>query len=102
MPLGGAKSHDRDSRIEHVTWWTEEMPSEEKIEEGRRNIHHPDIVITHMLSESIDLLKYSSAFGMFLDEVYQNGFGSWYCGHYHMGKMYRVIRLVYQDICKEA
>lgn len=96
--FGGAPSHDRAYRKEHVSWWAEEMPSEREIEEGRQNLNHPDLVITHFLPESIDPFKNHTVFGSFLDEVYENGFKRWFCGHYHVDKKYKGIDLVYQNI----
>lgn len=95
--FGGAPSHDKSYRKEHVSWWADEMPSEAEISEGRRNLHKPDIVITHFLPESIDPYETHSDFGKFLDEIYRS-YGQWFCGHYHSDREYKGIHLVYNNI----
>lgn len=30
--MGGARSHDRENRIEHISWWEQEMPTSAEME----------------------------------------------------------------------
>lgn len=115
--FGGARSHDISSgilepddpeyrfkkkeldkgwepyRINHVSWWAQEMPSKEEMEEGRRNLaeHNNcvDFIVTHCCSSgtqailgggmytSDELTKYFQE----LRETIQ--FKKWFFGHYH-------------------
>ena len=84
-------------RSEFLYMNADEMPSEAEISEGRRNLHKPDIVITHFLPESIDPYETHSDFGKFLDEIYRS-YGQWFCGHYHSDREYKGIHLVYNNI----
>lgn len=49
--FGGGESSDHDLRTDTKTWWEEEMPSEEEMLEGRRNLENHgnkvDFMITH-------------------------------------------------------
>lgn len=82
--FGGASSHDIDGgilepddpdfkkkkkqldrgwqpyRINHVSWWKQELPSEAEMEEGRRNLtkygNQVDYIVTHCCSSSTQVL----------------------------------------------
>lgn len=82
-------------RVKNVSWWEQELPSEEEMENGRRNLatHNweVDYVISHCLPQSIAAI-YSRGFYKsdiitdYLDKLMlENGlkFNKWYCGHYH-------------------
>ena len=118
--MGGASSHDvqdgildRDDpefdlkyyylcreharfRINHESWWKEELPSDEEYAEARENLaranHQVDFIITHCAPSSIEDIIGKSTYihdrlTDFLDEVYHTvTFRHWYCGHYHMNK----------------
>lgn len=49
--FGGATSRDRDRRVEHISWWKEEEPSEADYQEGIKNLafcdNKVDYVVTH-------------------------------------------------------
>ena len=36
--MGGAKSHDTDHRITHISWWRQELPSDEEYSEALQNL----------------------------------------------------------------
>lgn len=93
-------------RINHVSWWAEELPSEEEMEEGRKNLekvdYNVDYVITHCLSNiSQDLLckttltRYGSrlSYGYdiltsYLEEIEAKlNYEHWFCGHYHVNQL---------------
>lgn len=110
--FGGAKSHDMSGglldpddpalklkirrlnrlelnyRLRNVTWWERELPSEEEMEEGIRNLERQnwsvDYVITHCAPTSLlpkgesDIL--TDYFDMILNRL---SFKTWYFGHYH-------------------
>ena len=113
--FGGAKSHDiRDGildpkedkkkikawnkdetklfRVNHVSWWKEELPSEEEKQNGIRNLalnnNKVDFIISHgapqmataMMGffEKDDLSRYLNMIAETVD------FKDWYFGHYHV------------------
>lgn len=118
--FGGARSHDVDGgildredpefqddrrraiecglpfRILHESWWKEELPDKEELEEGRRNLqkvdYEVDYIITHCCSSMVQK-ELEQIFGYslendiltdYLDEL-ENGlkYKQWYFGHYH-------------------
>ena len=79
-------------RVKGVSWWPEELPSEEEYEEAVKNLKradwHVDCVLTHCLPTSImeklDGDYVSDRLTDFLQTVMQRcRFDSWYAGHYH-------------------
>lgn len=115
--FGGASSHDIDGgilepddpdykkkkkeldqgwlpyRINHVSWWEQELPSEEEMEEGRKNLalHHNtvDFIVTHCCSSSTQAMLGGSLYKpdmetAYLEKIKQNTkFKKWFFGHYH-------------------
>lgn len=115
--MGGAKSHDTEDgilepgtpdfeqkllmlqrkpraryRINHISWWAQEMPSEEEYAETRRNLTKVDwsvdYVITHCAPTSIALMenRHNEADSLtdFLQEVKEKTrYHYWLFGHYH-------------------
>ena len=115
--FGGASSHDIDGgilepddpdykkkkkeldqgwlpyRINHVSWWKQELPSGEEMEEGRKNLelHHNtvDFIVTHCCSSSTQAMLGGSLYKpdmetAYLEEIKQNTkFKKWFFGHYH-------------------
>ena len=125
--FGGASSHDIDGgilerdnpdyrekvwyleakgipyRVNHLSWWAQELPSEEEMEEGRMNLeihdYKVDYVISHCASNRIGemILKevcarftYRSSHkndiltGYFEEIENKLSYEHWFCGHYHI------------------
>ena len=85
-------------RVNHLSWWKEEMPSEEEFEEGRKNLEkagwNVDFVITHCTASSTQtLLGGGSLFKIdelttYLEEIRQKcSYKKWFFGHYHDNRM---------------
>jgi hypothetical protein len=115
--LGGASSHDIDGgilelddpcfkkkkkeldkgwksyRINHLSWWKEELPSEEEMEEGRQNLqkynYEVDFIVTHCASSSTVALLSRGLYKPdlltdYLEKIRQTvKFKKWFFGHYH-------------------
>ena len=115
--FGGAGSHDIDGgilepedpgfkrkkkrldwegssyRINHVNWWRQELPSEEEMEEGRRNLakhdYSVDYIVTHCCASDTLALLDDSVYTpdietAYLEEIRQKTkFRKWFFGHYH-------------------
>ena len=115
--FGGASSHDIDGgilepedpdfkkkcarlnrnlipyRINHISWWKEELPSEEEMDEGRRNLsahdYTVDFIVTHCCSSSTQALLGGGLYTpdietAYLEEIrHKAKFKKWFFGHYH-------------------
>lgn len=118
--MGGARSHDiKDGildpkapgfqarywsmrregaqfRVNHHSWWEQELPSDEEYEEARRNLarvgYEVEYIITHCAPSSIENELSSGRYThdrltAFLEEVLeQSNFHYWLFGHYHDNK----------------
>ena len=119
--FGGASSHDISSgildpddpdfyemqrrlnragalyRVNHYSWWKEELPSEEEMEEGRRNLeahgNKVDFIISHCCSKQI---QFQLSLGWFKDDCLTDYFeelrqkvqyDKWFFGHYHEDRL---------------
>ncbi|MGM9972290.1 MAG: metallophosphoesterase [Anaeroplasmataceae bacterium] len=96
--LGGGTSIDKYRRIEHISWWKEEIPSEEEILEAKENLIKYNNKVDYIITHSCDTytlnnpkLYYNGnkceAFtdNMILDYFEENiDYKHWYFGHYHI------------------
>ena len=115
--FGGAASHDIDGgilnlddpgfkqkrrelnksmlsyRINHLSWWERELPTEEEMEEGRKSLafheNKVDFIVTHCCSSSTQALLSGGMYKpdiltKYLEEIRQTTkFNKWFFGHYH-------------------
>lgn len=90
--MGGASSHDKWCRKEHISWWKEELPTAAEmnaaIDTLDANSWTVDYVLTHCAPKSVQaLLAYwyeNDSLTSFLDRVQQGlRFKRWFFGHYH-------------------
>ena len=89
--MGGAKSHDTDHRINHLSWWQQELPSDEEYCEALQNLERcdwqVDYIITHCAPTSIAHME-SDRLTDFLQDVQERtDFRYWLFGHYHDNRM---------------
>ena len=80
-------------RINHISWWEQELASEEEMEEGRKNLrahdNTVDFIITHCCSTSTQTFISSSKYKAdretdFLESVKNSvNYKKWFFGHYH-------------------
>ena len=94
--MGGAKSHDTDHRINHISWWRQELPSDEEYSEALQNLERcnwqVDYVITHCAPTSIARKgsRHNEADRLtdFLQKIRdKTDFRYWLFGHYHDNRM---------------
>ena len=82
-------------RINHVSWWKEELPSQQEMDFGLKALakhdNKVDFVLTHCLPQEIAaIFSYGQyepdSLTMYLNTILHNGlqFNGWYCGHYHI------------------
>ena len=93
-------------RVNHLSWWAQELPSEEEMEEGRLNLelhdYKVDYVITHCASNRIQEMIQKTVFAKYgycsshkkdiltgyLEEIEGKlSFEHWFCGHYHINSL---------------
>lgn len=122
--FGGARSHDIDDgildrndyaceaefkrecrklkkqgklfRVNHISWWQEEMPSQDEMENGLKNLetvcNKVDCIITHCAPTSVELeivgCEYvPNELTEYLDKIKNTvDFEKWYFGHYHIDR----------------
>lgn len=115
--FGGASSHDIDGgilelddpafkrkkkkldrgwtpyRINHLSWWKQELPSEEEMEEGWKNLlendNNVDFIVSHCCASStLALISHGTykndILTSYFEEIRQKvHFKKWFFGHYH-------------------
>lgn len=90
--MGGASSHDKHLRKEHISWWKEEIPSDREFNFALKKLQQynwsVDYVITHCAPDSIQGLMAQhyehDRITNFLEVVNSRlKFKHWYFGHYH-------------------
>lgn len=107
--FGGGNSIDKRMRIPYVSWWPEEMPSEEEYEEGLRNLEKADwtvdYVLTHTCPEYIAHMLVTTVYPgegeiqRYFDELSQQAeFEMWYFGHWHLDQTEDDFRCLWEDI----
>ncbi len=111
--FGGATSIDKYMRREGLSWWKQELPSYEELDEGIATLKHHggkvDYIITHSCSEralaypamrEVSKSKMACPEVGMLSYIEENlEFKHWFFGHYHidkkLGSRYTVL---YQNI----
>lgn len=111
--FGGATSVDKAFRVEGESWWAEEMPSHEELEEAIANLkrynNKVDYIITHSCGERAlmypPLRDRGRKFGLYPENHMLSYFEDivdykhWYIGHYHLdGKLNENMTVLYNDI----
>lgn len=133
--FGGAKSHDISGgileledpdfhkkrkalekdwipyRINHLSWWEQELPTEEEMDEGRRNLeangNKVDFIVTHCCASSTEVLLgggiYRSDYlNNYFEEIRQKvKVRKWFFGHYHGNRNVNAVEiLIYEQIIR--
>ena len=90
---GYTEYQDLRYRINHVSWWEQELPSKEEYREGALNLHKAvfevDFILTHCLPTSLHLSigegRYEAdALTDYLERIRKLAiYMYWFCGHYH-------------------
>lgn len=97
--MGGAASHDKQWRIEGVSWWPEEVPSIEEMEHGIAALDRAgwkvDYVLTHTMPKTFRALlgwaetldRDADPTESYLNRVFSElDFKRWFFGHYHIDR----------------
>lgn len=80
-------------RINHLSWWQEEMPSDEEMEFGKQNLadngNRVDYVVSHCCPQTVASVLSrgfykSDKLTEYFNEIEENiSFDKWFFGHYH-------------------
>ncbi len=98
-------------RINHYSWWKEELPSEEEMQEGRRNLaahdFKVDFIVTHCCASSTQALisggyMKPDVLTDYFDEIrWKVKYKKWFFGHYHDNKNVNLEeKLLYEQIIR--
>ena len=93
--FGGAESHDKEYRLDGISWWKEEIPNYKEVQEALDNLERVnnkvDIILTHTCPhifsyQMIHEISKDPVENM-LDEFYNNvEYKKWFFGHWHIDK----------------
>ena len=97
--FGGAESRDKQFRKLGISYWEDEIPTENEMEYGRKTLDgadwNVDIVLTHSLPSHIQRELFSersykiNALTDYFDELDSRlNFQKWFSGHYHNSMEY--------------
>ena len=98
--FGGAYSRDKYMRRKNVSWWEEELPTNEEYKEAVFNLesvgNHVDYVLTHQIPlHIIGALQcnpdpHDRELTGFLDWLYLDklSFRQWFAGHWHINRSF--------------
>ncbi|MBE5951551.1 MAG: metallophosphoesterase [Lachnospiraceae bacterium] len=100
-------------RINHVSWWAKEMPSEVEMVEGRQNLaehrNSVDFIVTHCCSSGTQAILGGGMFTpdeltKYFQEVRETvQFKKWFFGHYHDNRNVNAEEiLLYEQIIRIA
>lgn len=100
-------------RINHISWWQQELPSLEEMEEGRRNLaahsYSVDFIVTHCCRTGTQVLIGGSGYQPdiltnYLEEIRQKTkFKKWFFGHYHNNRNVNAEEiLLYEQVIQIA
>lgn len=104
--MGGATSVDKYRRTEGVSWWKEEIPSQEEFNNALDNLDkhnwEVDIVVTHTTSlrmmERMGYKKENNPLNKFFDLLEDElKFKKWYFGHFHFDHEYEDGKICVYD-----
>ncbi len=111
--FGGATSIDRAFRQEGKSWWKEELPSFEELDEGFSNLEKYNYTVDYIITHSCDekalwyppLRTRQFQMGVYPENALLSNFEEkveykhWYFGHYHMdGQLTERKTVVYNQI----
>ena len=98
-------------RINHVSWWKQELPSEEEMQEGIENLaahdNKVDFIVTHCCASSTqtllgDGLYKTDILTEYHEKIRQNtSFKKWFFGHYHDNRNVNIEEiLIYEQMIR--
>ena len=109
--FGGGESGDKELRTEHESWWPQEMPTAQEMQEGLDNLEkndwQVDYIITHDVPSAFKRLMENevtrlSPLNAYLDKIREKcSYKKWIFGGYHKNKrMSQSIEAVFNGVLK--
>lgn len=109
LAMGGAASIDKQYRTEGSSWWPQEVPSEQEIDECYKNLekinNKVDYALTHTCPcHLIDPMFYIEPHGDLLTEHRLRGiscnlkYKAWFFGHWHKDRDYCKFHCLYNRV----
>lgn len=109
--LGGATSIDKKYRIEGVSWWDDEVPSEYDINNAKANLDkvgwNVDYVLTHCVPSDwlgkLFTIKQPDKATEIMQGIWEKlKYEHWYAGHYHIDKNLEEEKatIMYDYVCE--
>lgn len=117
LAMGGAASHDREFRTEGVSWWPEEVPSDDERNLCELSLGERGWRVNHVLTHDApsDLVPklgiVSGRYDFRADDherwlnsiAYRTEFGHWWFGHFHIDvDLGSGFRALYGDVVRVA
>ncbi len=110
--FGGGTSIDKYQRIENISWWEDEIPNEQEVEEAKENLKKHNNKVDYIITHSIDSktlkeeLYWKGVIKLWffednyiLDWFEENvEYKHWYFGHYHLDAKLKNKTCLYNDI----
>ena len=107
------KKNGKSFRINHVSWWENELPSAAEMNFGSamldENDNDVDFIVTHCAPQSVAAMISGGAYGMDTVTSYFNvieqtvRFRKWFFGHYHGdAQIMREYTMLYRQIVRIA
>lgn len=110
--FGGGKSIDKERRVENISWWKEEIPSTEEMDNGIINLekcdYNVDYVLTHTtdvdnlytIGDKLDFTPKEDELNLFLSKIKNKlTYNKWYFGHFHLDwQINQKDRVILEDI----
>lgn len=102
-------------RIKHFSWWEQELPTEEEMQEGLANLakydYEVDYIVTHcgstkmqetVLEHNLNAHQYATnVLTEYLEKIRRTvKFNKWVFGHYHDNRAFTKYILVYDEIIR--
>lgn len=96
--MGGAYSVDKYMRTENVSWWKEELPTNEEYAEATKNLKENDFSVDYIISHTApreiirkmgsnpDFAKDSELTGFLEWVMYETNYRQWFFGHWHQDR----------------
>jgi hypothetical protein len=105
LAYGGAMSVDRETRVDGVSWWKDEIPRQEEFHLALENSqkHDIDYVIAHTLPRGIQYglgyARYEDPTSKQLDHITCHlDFKKYFCGHFHDDRTFGKYNIMYNKV----
>ena len=106
--FGGAMSTDKETRKEFISWWQQELPNYQEIDQALANLsahnNQVDYIITHtapthVVRRLIGQYMVEDPIGRPLDEIFmRTTFKRWFFGHLHLDQTWDRFTALFEKV----